>query len=74
LIDALYEAGEIVPQCGCTVDVYVDEGQTPTLGGVPPSDWPARRLVSVVTKDGVTCYRLALWAGDRLRVKTGEQQ
>src|SRR5687767_1007941 len=68
----LYEAGEIVPRCGTTLDVHVREGETVTIGGKPPSEWPTSRLVEVITQDGVTCYRLALWGGDRLRVQGGE--
>jgi hypothetical protein len=68
--DVLYQAGEIVPRCGTTLELYVKDLQAVTLGGKPSSDWPASRLVGVSpVADGLVCVRLALWGGDRLKVR-----
>jgi hypothetical protein len=68
--DANYQPGEIVPLCGCTIDVFVHDNETLTIGGKAPADWSPSRLVAEDrTAPGVKVYRLALWAGDRVQVQ-----
>jgi hypothetical protein len=66
--DVDYKPGEIVPHCGCTLDVFVGEG-----GSVTVSDKPVERSCALVevlsTSNGLTCYRLALGAGHRVKVQ-----
>jgi hypothetical protein len=66
--DVDYKAGEIVPHCGCTLDVFVGEG-----GSVTVSDKPVESACAFVEKlhasNGLTCYRLALGAGHRVMVQ-----
>jgi hypothetical protein len=64
--DVTYEAGEIVAQCGLTVDVYAAKARDVTIGG-RHVQWD--RLVAMfITEDGLAQMRLALVAGDRLRI------
>jgi hypothetical protein len=66
--DVDYKPGEIVPHCGCTLDVFVGEG-----GSVTVSDKPVEHSCAFVeklhTSNGLTCYRLALGAGHRVAVR-----
>jgi hypothetical protein len=74
LADLVYEAGEIVPRCSCTLDVYVANASDVTIDGQFPSERPARLVRVFPAENGLVCVRVALWGGDRLKVKTGEQQ
>jgi hypothetical protein len=67
LTDVRYEAGEIVAQCGLTVDVYAAKASDVTIGG---RHVPMDRLVAMfITEDGLAHMRLALVAGDRLKIR-----
>lgn len=67
--NAAYEAGEIVPRCSSTQDVFVEDVRDVTIGGRPPCEWPGRVIGVFPVKNGSICIRLALDAGDRLRLK-----
>jgi hypothetical protein len=69
--DANYQPGEIVPLCGCTIDVFVRDDETVTIGGKAPADWsPSRVGAGDRTAPGGKWYRVALWAGDRVQVQS----
>lgn len=66
------QPGEIVPQCGTTLDVYLADGAEAgivTVGGRSPYDVPGRVVSAFAAEDGLSCLRLALWGGDRLVVR-----
>jgi hypothetical protein len=66
--DVDYKAGDIVPHCGCTIDVFVGESDSVTVSDKPVEHSCA--LVEVLpTSNGLTCYRLALGAGHRIAVQ-----
>jgi hypothetical protein len=66
--EATYEAGEIVIQCGCTVDVYVKESKDVTIGDNSLLAWEGRLISMHITNNDLVCMRVALVAGDRLRI------
>lgn len=68
MTDVLYEAGEIIPRCGCTLDVIVKDSKDVTIGDNSPLAWEGRLIGMHITHNDLVCMRLTLVAGDRLRI------
>jgi hypothetical protein len=67
--DVVYQVGEIVPQCGCTLDVYVAQVRDVVIWDNSPGAWQGRLVGISNAGHGVVRLRLALVAGDRLVVR-----
>jgi hypothetical protein len=67
--DVVYQVGEIVPQCGCTLDVYVAQVRDVVIGDNSSRAWQGRLVGISNAGHGVVRLRLALVAGDRLVVR-----
>jgi hypothetical protein len=74
LIDApvSHAVGEIVPQCGCTLDVYVSHVRDVVIGDNSARAWQGRLIGISNAGTGVVRMRLALVEGDRLVVRMAD--
>lgn len=62
------QVGQIIPQCGTTLDVIVSDVRDVTISGKSLADWPKHLAEIVALGNGLLRVRLFLSAGHRLRV------
>jgi hypothetical protein len=67
--DVTREPGEIVALGGQAFEVFVKDVRDVTIGGQPLNNHDGRLVAMSITENDLVCLRLALVAGDRLKVK-----